>query len=210
MARSFQQRTGTSWCAGRRGRAATRAQALAAASLCGVTCQTGTGSCPGQVAGSWDPLTQVTARLPLTAPFLLGSDSQEAQPGRCHVPCSHSAGRPSHVAPLSRAGLACCLTKAEFGARTAFWSCARPCSRCMHQCRYIEDLQQRGLDWREVYWRLWAVVIVLFCQTCLQHFPARELECCCCHHQLPVYTGGQRSGEDPAMAACLPASGSLG
>ena len=52
VAPSFQQCTGTSWCAGRRGRGATRAQAQAAGSLCGDTCQTGTGSCPGEVASS--------------------------------------------------------------------------------------------------------------------------------------------------------------
>ena len=105
--------------------------------------------------------------------------------------------------------LACCLVGSICCWGSMFGPAQDP-ARALHPCRYIEDLQQRGLDWREVYWRLWAVVIVLFCQTCLQHFPARELDCCCCHSQLPVYTSGQRSGKDPATPACLHMAAWLG
>lgn len=67
--------------------------------------------------------------------------------------------------------------------------------------RLIEDLREQECSWREVFWKLWGLVHVLLCSTCLGHFPACDLPLCRHHPEPPVFIQGRPSG---TLASPLP------
>eukprot|EP00756_Hemistasia_phaeocysticola_P007754 Hpha_TRINITY_DN14384_c0_g1::TRINITY_DN14384_c0_g1_i2::g.86698::m.86698 len=59
---------------------------------------------------------------------------------------------------------------------------------------YLAKLRCRRLSWREIYWRVWALVNYDYCRSCGRHFTYAELGHCAYHVALPSFSQGSSVG----------------
>lgn len=64
-----------------------------------------------------------------------------------------------------------------------------------------EEEEDAPLSWRQLYWFVWGYVVVLYCQRCCSHFPARQLHQCSYHPLVPVFASEDTSGQYPCCGA---------
>lgn len=63
------------------------------------------------------------------------------------------------------------------------------------------EQQQEPSSWRELYWLVWGYVVVMYCQRCCSHFPARLLHQCSYHPLPAVFTSDEVIGQYPCCGA---------
>ncbi|GAX75181.1 hypothetical protein CEUSTIGMA_g2625.t1 [Chlamydomonas eustigma] len=75
--------------------------------------------------------------------------------------------------------------------------------------QHLQDLRAQQVTWRQVFWKLWSVLQVLYCHRCLQYFPACDVGTCSVHTEEPVYQVGRTSGRYPCCGGKAQRNGNV-
>ena len=65
---------------------------------------------------------------------------------------------------------------------------------------YVVNLRTQRLSWKEIFWRLWAIINDDVCKVCGRHFVIAEIGHCCYHESLPRFEAGSSVGIFPCCS----------
>lgn len=61
--------------------------------------------------------------------------------------------------------------------------------------KFVLFMRQKGLNWRDIFWKIWGHLNSFDCMTCDSKFIAAEIEFCSFHPQKPKFNIGSNSGK---------------